>query len=68
MCINMPLKVVKITNDTAVMEDGREVRIGLIKDLKNGDYLEVYGDVALEKVAGKNITDRFPPPAGGSRE
>ena len=31
------------------MEDGRMVRIGLIKDLKNGDYLDVYGDVALSK-------------------
>lgn len=32
------------------MEDGREVRVGLIKDIKVGDYLEVYGDVALGKV------------------
>lgn len=43
-----------------MMEDGREVRIGLIKDVQIGDFLEVYGDVALGKLVKRNIKDRFP--------
>jgi hydrogenase maturation factor len=50
MCINVPLKVLRIEREKAVMEDGREVRVGLVKDIKIGDYLEVYGDLALGKV------------------
>ena len=57
MCINVPLKVRSIEKEKAIMEDGREVRTGLVKDIKIGDYLEVYGDVALEKMTKKNIRD-----------
>ena len=69
MCINIPQTVVHIEDTEATMSDGRIVRISLVPDVKVGDCLEVYGDIALAKidtvqhtqtVAPKNKKRRIP--------
>ncbi len=50
MCIQVVRKVVKILGDTAVLDDERTVKIGMVQDVHVGDILEVYGDIALGKV------------------
>lgn len=50
MCTIVPRKIVKILANKAKLDDGREVRVGLIKNIKVGDYLEVYGDLVLGKI------------------
>lgn len=49
MCIQITRKVVQIHGNIATMDDGRKVRTGILKDVAIGDYLEVYGDIAIEK-------------------
>ncbi len=58
MCINIPKKVIEINGDIATMEDGTKVRIGMVKDVKVGDPLEVYGDVAIGKVDTREASER----------
>lgn len=56
MCVSVPRKVVRVIKDKAELEDGRTVRLGLVKEIRPGDYLEVYGDIALAKVPEKDPT------------
>lgn len=49
MCFEIPLKIVNIEKNNAVMEDGRVVRLGEIQAKKN-DYLLVYANIAVEKM------------------
>lgn len=50
MCFAIPLKVKQVTNNQATMEDGRIVRLGELTNIKKGDYLEVYADIAVLKL------------------
>jgi len=54
MCIQVPGKVRAIEGALAIMEDGRKVRLGPLQDVKAGDCLEVYADVALGKINENN--------------
>ena len=51
MCFAIPLKVTKVTGKTAVMENGRVVKLGSLEKVVRGDYLEVYANVAVQKMA-----------------
>lgn len=42
------------TEKTALMEDGRTVRLGNIGKVKVGEYLEVYADLAVTKLSEKD--------------
>ncbi|AIS51337.1 hydrogenase assembly chaperone HypC [Thermoanaerobacter kivui] len=56
MCIAVPMKILSIENNKAVVELGgitRKARIDLIPDLKVGDYVIVYAGFAIEKVDEK---------------
>ena len=59
MCISMPLKVRDVIESIAIMEDGRSVRLGLLKDVQAGDYLEVYADVAMGKIQKAEALDQI---------
>lgn len=50
MCFAIPLKIKKIKNRTAEMEDGRLVRLGSLDQVRVGDYLEVYADLAVNRL------------------
>lgn len=53
MCISLQLRVAKINQGVATMEDGRIVRIGLLKGVEVGDCVEVYADIAIAKKDNK---------------
>lgn len=53
MCIALQLRVAKINQGVATMEDGRIVRIGLLKGVEVGDCVEVYADIAIAKKDNK---------------
>lgn len=50
MCFAIPLKVKRVKNNQAEMEDGRVVKLGELTKIKQGDYLEVYADIAVQKL------------------
>jgi len=50
MCIQVVRKVIKILGDSAMLDDQRIVKIGMVQDVHIGDSLEVYGDIAIGKV------------------
>ncbi len=50
MCLNTILQVKTITENSALMEDGRTVRLGPLTGIKTGDYLEVYANLAFRKI------------------
>jgi hypothetical protein len=54
MCAALILKVVSVKNSFATMQDKRIVHTGNLKDIKPGDYLEVYADIAVNKVDQKD--------------
>jgi hydrogenase maturation factor len=51
MCVSTFAKVSKIIEKYAIMENGRKVRLGPLIDIRKGDYLEVYADIAISKVS-----------------
>jgi hydrogenase expression/formation protein HypC len=56
MCLAVPMKVLKIENNKAVVElEGitRKARVDLIPDLKVGDYVIVHAGFAIEKIDEK---------------
>jgi hydrogenase maturation factor len=54
MCTNSILQVKKLTGTLAIMNDGRKVHLGSTHSISVGDYLEVYADLAIEKVDDKD--------------
>ena len=50
MCTNSVLQVKQLLGNLATMSDGRTVRLGPLHHISVGDYLEVYADIAVEKV------------------
>jgi hydrogenase maturation factor len=57
MCFSIPLKIKYLKNGLAKMEDGRTVRLGNLKNISQGDYLEVYADMAVHKLSKKQALD-----------
>jgi hypothetical protein len=50
MCTNSVLKVKQLSGNLAIMSNGRKVHLGPLHRISVGDYLEVYADIAIEKV------------------
>lgn len=53
MCLAVPLKVIEIKGDTAVVERGgvsRKVRIDLLRSVDVGDYVLVHAGIAIERI------------------
>ena len=51
MCTNSVLQVKQISGNLATMSDKRRVHLGQHHHVSVGDYLEVYADIAIEKVS-----------------
>jgi hypothetical protein len=51
MCISSVVQVVRCSKDSADCADGRVVRLAGVNDVSPGDYLEVYADLAIAKIA-----------------
>jgi len=53
MCLGIPMKIIKISGDKAVVSSGsteREINIGLLKKLSINDYVIVHAGFAIEKL------------------
>ncbi len=53
MCLATPSKIVKIEGDWATVQSENhthKANLGLIKDVKDGDYIIVHADLALNKI------------------
>jgi hypothetical protein len=51
MCISSVSRVIRCSGDSADCADGRTVRLAGVKNVSPGDYLEVYADLAIAKIA-----------------
>lgn len=47
MCFSIPYKINKISQNTALLEDGRSVKIDKGLKVRRGDYLQIAGDIAV---------------------
>lgn len=50
MCFSIPYKVLKISNNSVLIEGGKTVRLGKDLKVKKGDYLRVTGEIAVGKL------------------
>ncbi len=53
MCLATPSKIIKIEGDWATVQSEHHIHranLGLIKDVKVGDYIIVHADLALNKI------------------
>ena len=53
MCLAIPMKVVEIEGDTAVVEQegvSRKARIDFLDGIQLGDYVLVHAGIAIERV------------------
>tara|TARA_Y100000031_G_C8225327_1_gene388024 strand:+ start:129 stop:386 length:258 start_codon:yes stop_codon:yes gene_type:complete len=59
MCLAVPGKIIKITNDIATLDYGSELRTGKILDntLKVGDYAIVQGGIIIQKIEKKEAEE-----------
>ena len=56
MCLGIPMKVVEISANQAVVSSGgltRRTDISLLKDVRKGEYVLVHAGFAIEKVKAK---------------
>lgn len=52
MCFSIPKQIESITDTDAIVEGGQKIKLGTIK-ASPGDYLLVYGNMAVEKITKK---------------
>ena len=57
MCFSIPKKIKSITDNLAIVEGEVNVKLGTIK-ASPGDYVLVYGNMAVEKI-GKKKAEAF---------
>ena len=53
MCLGVPMKVISKSGDKAEVKSDKtiwEINIGLLRDVKIGDYVIVHAGFAIEKV------------------
>jgi len=57
MCLAVPVKVKKVTGNSAIIENNKKVDISLIQDLKAGDYLLIHTGLAINKLKPKEAKE-----------
>ena len=53
MCLAIPMKIIKIDGDTAIVKAGgleRKANMSLLKSAKVGEYVLVHAGFAIEKI------------------
>lgn len=53
MCFSVPLKVLRVSGNTAIVEGEKKVQLGKDIAVKKGDYLQVTGSLAVGKLNPK---------------
>ena len=60
MCLAIPMKVIEVEGEEALVEIGgvkKKVIINLVKDVKIGDYLIVHAGFAIQKLDEKEALE-----------
>ena len=60
MCLGIPMKILKKSSDSAEVKSGatsREINIGLLKNVRVGDYVIVHAGFAIEKLDEKRAKE-----------
>ena len=60
MCLGIPMKILKKSGDSAEVKSGatsREINIGLLKNVRVGDYVIVHAGFAIEKLDEKRAKE-----------
>ncbi|OIN97155.1 hydrogenase assembly protein HypC [Candidatus Desantisbacteria bacterium CG1_02_38_46] len=60
MCLAVPVKVVKITGDTATINAGgvlKDISILLLQGVKAGDYVLLHAGFAIQKIDEKEANE-----------
>ena len=60
MCLGIPMKVVKIDGDEAIVDAGglaRTANLSFLKSAKAGDYVLVHAGFAIEKIKEKEARE-----------
>ena len=60
MCLAVPARIKEIEKNTALADFGgvaRKISLGIIKDIKQGDYVLVHAGFAIGKVDAKEAAD-----------
>ena len=56
MCLSVPREIIKVEGDRAWLEDGREVKLVLLKQVvKPHDFVLVNADLAIEKISKTQV-------------
>ena len=60
MCLGIPMKIVKIDGDEAIVDAGglkRTANLSFMKNAKIGDYVLVHAGFAIEKIKEKEARE-----------
>ncbi len=60
MCLGIPMEILSKKGDRAMVRSSgtsREINIGLLKDVRMGDYVIVHAGFAIEKVDKKRAKE-----------
>jgi len=57
MCLTVPRKVEKIEGKTARLQDGRTVRLDLVPEVNEGDFVLAQADLAIEKITPAQVAE-----------
>ena len=57
MCLTTPVKIKKVSGQTAELVDGRKINIALIKNVKRGDWVLTNADLGLKKISAKDAEE-----------
>ncbi|MCD7853569.1 MAG: HypC/HybG/HupF family hydrogenase formation chaperone [Oscillospiraceae bacterium] len=60
MCVGLSAKVVRLDQDTAIVDASgarREISVGLLDELELGDYVMVHAGVAIAKITQDDGTE-----------
>ncbi|RLD16322.1 MAG: HypC/HybG/HupF family hydrogenase formation chaperone [Caldiserica bacterium] len=60
MCLAIPMRVIEVKGEEALVEIGgvkKKVIINLVKDVKTGDYLIVHAGFAIQKLDEKEALE-----------
>jgi len=57
MCLTIPAQIKSVSGNHAVLANGNQVNVALIKNAKEGDWVLVNADLAISKITAKEAQE-----------
>lgn len=57
MCLATPVKIKKVLNNCALLDDGRKINVSLVGQIQKGDWLLCHADLAINKLEEKEAQE-----------